>query len=162
VTFANATLTTPTDGIPYATGKVLPSTEADLANVTALDEPTPVPLTYHAALLVLVKLVIAGGPASNTTYVVLQTDTGDGNWLDLAWCVTTSVSNGTLLFFFSAGVAGANAVAQTRANGSAPVSTGSNQAVLGARFRVIGQATLSGGTSPSVTATVRFKLVPLR
>lgn len=150
-----------TDGVPYSSAFVVPATNADndLFNGQGAD---PAIVGATEACLAVVALTIAGGPATNSTYVVLQTDMGDGTWVDCAWCVTTSTSNGTLTFCLSAGVAGANAFQQSRAAGTAPGSSGSNQVPLGARIRFVGKAALTGGAAPSVTATIKYKLLGLR
>lgn len=161
MTFANASLTPTTDGIAYATAKALTGTEVDLANVTALDEPTPVPLPYQAAVAADVVFTVTGTPDATSAYVVMQTDLGDGVWFDVAWALATATS-GTASYLLSAGVAGSNAFQQSRASGTAPSSSGSNQCVLGARIRFVGKVTFTNGTSPKATVTVKYKLVPLR
>jgi len=164
VTQANIAVLTPTDGQKYANPAVtIPSTEADLSNQTSANQTTssPVPTPFKAGMLAEVQLTVSGGPSGNTTYVVLQTDLGDNNWCDVAWCLLTSTSNGAYNFFLSAGVAGANAVQQTRVLGTAPSLNGSNQMMLGSRIRFTGQATLTGGTAPKVTALIVFRFLPL-
>lgn len=155
-TFANTTPSAMTDGLDYATAKVLTGTESSLQDEGVYD---PVPVAFGMGVFAIVRLTIAGGPSGNTSYVVLQTDLGDGQWVDVAWVVTTETANGTLTFALSGGAWASNAVAQTRASGTAPGSNGSNSIPLGGRFRIVGKATLTGGTSPSVTANIRYKLV---
>ena len=157
MTFATGVVANATDGITYVSGVTLPNTEADL-----LSPAVPIPLPYMAAVAAVVELTITGGPASNTSYVVMQMDLGDGVWVDVAWCLLTSTSNATYTFILSAGVAGASAFQQSRANGSAPSANGSNQCTLGSRLRFTGQKALTGGTSPSVTAKIIYKLLGLR
>ncbi|MBX9682120.1 MAG: hypothetical protein K2X38_25460 [Gemmataceae bacterium] len=149
----NITPTTPTDGLPYAVAKALTTTEASLQTTGMFD---PVPVQYGLGFVAVVQLTIAGTPGSNSTYVVLQTDLGDGVWVDVAWAVTTSTSNGTLTFVLAGGAWSANAVAFTRATGTAPGSNGSNAIPLGGRCRIVGKATVDQG---SVTANIRYKLV---
>lgn len=163
VTYANIDPKTPTDGAPYSTAFTVPSTNADndLFNATGEGVSSPVGLPYNQAVLAEVLLTIAGGPATNSTFVILQTDLGDGNWLDVAWVVTTSTTNGNLLFFLSGGVAGSNAIAQTRTAGAAPAANGSNQVPLGGRIRFVGRASLTGGSTPSVVVTIKYKLLGL-
>ncbi len=163
-TFANIVPSYGPDGIPYATALVMPiaAADTDLFNQTAPTSPDPTPVLYGAAFLAEVLLTITGGPATNTTYVVAQTSVDGVNWLDVAWLVTTSVSNGTLLFFLAGGVAGSNSLPQTRAVGSAPGSSGSNQVPLGGQLRFVGRTQLTGGTVPKVTATIKVKLLGLR
>jgi hypothetical protein len=127
-----------------------------------VDLGTPLPIAYGEAVLATIKEVIAGSPASNSSFIVMQTDMGDGFWVDLAWLLDTTTSNATLNYLLSAGVAGANAVKQTRAAAAAPGSTGSNQVALGSRIRFVGNSTLSGGSSPSVTVSINVKILGLR
>lgn len=172
VQFANITPAAETNGIPYATGTVLTSLETDLYNQLNPAPPlaAPVCLTFQQALVASVAFTI--NSATPQTYVVLQTDTGDGNWIDVAWCVT-ALTSGSLLYCLSAGIAGANAILQSRKGGTAPAANGSNQLPLGARFRFVGAtgvfssqvaSSLASGTSgvPGVTVNIRYKLLPLR
>jgi hypothetical protein len=156
-TYANIFPAAETGGITYVSGVSLPTTEADL-----LSPAVPVPLPYKCGLSVGVELTITGAPASNTSYVVLQTDFGDSVWYDVAWCLLTSTSNATYDFLLSAGIGGANAFQMSRTNGSAPSSSSSNQCLLGPRIRFTGQKALSGGTSPDVKAKVIYHPLPLR
>ena len=146
-TFASITPTTEKDGIAYCTSAPVTTTEADLG--------TPISLIYHQALVASVALALGG--TTSPTYIVLQTDLGDGNWIDVAWLTTTDTT-GTDLFLLSAGVAGANAAAQTRAAGTGPSSNGSNQVPLGARFRFVGKT----GANSKATVTITYKLLGLR
>lgn len=165
-TFANTTVTPGTDGIYYAKGAVMPGAEADLFSGGAGYDPAPLP--YEAAVVASVELSIAGTFTANTTYVVLQTDLGDGVWFDLAWCVWSALT-GSANFLLSAGATGANAFQQTRAVGTAPASNGSNQCPLGGRIRFVGKSSLTQSSSssgspgnPGVTVTIKYKLTPLR
>lgn len=167
-TYANIAWTPEADGLPYAlgtgSGVTVPTTNADndLGDQTGPALASPVGVSYQAAVLAVVQLTIAGTGLSNAgSYVVLQTDMNDSNWIDLAWCVTSSTTAGTLTFALSAGVAGANAVALTRTAGTAPSSSGSNQLPLGGRIRFVGRSQLSG-SSPSLKAVIRYKWLALR
>jgi hypothetical protein len=162
--YANINVTASTDGLPYTSPALaIPATAADN---DLFNQPSPVqgpvPVRANQAVVALVQLTIAGGPATNNAYVVLQTDMGDGNWMDVAWIVTAVVTNGVLNFELSGGVAGSNALALTRAAGTAPGSNGSNQIPLGGRIRFVGRAQLTGGTAPSVTALIKYKFLPLK
>jgi hypothetical protein len=134
--------------------------------------PDPAPVLYTEAVLASVVLTAVGSLTSNTTYVVLQTDLGDGVWIDVAWCVWTGLS-GSVTFVLSGGVAGANSFQQSRASGTAPGSNGSNQIPLGGRIRFVGKSTINSSSSspspspgpaplPGVAVTIRFKLLGLR
>jgi hypothetical protein len=169
--FANAVAGPTTDGILYCSNKILPAAEADLYNAST---PDPIPLPYEVAIVASVELVVSGNPGSNSSYVVLQTDLGDGVWYDLAWCLLTSVNNGAANFLLAAGVGGANSFQQTRTVGTAPAGNGSNQCPLGARVRFVGKSSLGSGSSSSssssgspgnplqVTAKIVYKIVGLR
>jgi hypothetical protein len=156
-TFATTLGTPQLDGLLYANAAVLPAVEADLGNGAGSLAP-PLSVQYARAVTAEIQLTIAGGPASNTTYIVLQTDFGDGNWIDLAWLKTTSTSNGTTTWLLTGGQWSANALQQSRASGTPPGPTGSNALPLGGRIRFTGQAALTGGSSPTVSATIRAKL----
>jgi len=163
VTYANIIPAAATDGLPYATSKALTGTEADLYNQTIPPGVDPAPVLYDQAILVVATMVIAGGPATNSSYLVLQTSVDGGTtWIDVAWCLLTSTSNGSNIFGLSAGSSGSNSFQQSRASGTAPSSNGSQQTPLGGIMRLVGKTTLSGGSSPSVTVTANFKLLGLR
>lgn len=168
-TFANITPTAKTDGIVYANAVNLTSTEADLYNGSALDGQDPVQVTYGQAIQAVVTLTPTGGLTAQNSYVVMQTDLGDGTWIDVAWCVYTNrLIVGT--FVLSGGVAGANAVQQSRAADSFPTpqALGSNQITLGGRIRFVGKCVISGGSSAAagaftgVTCSIRYRLLGLR
>src|SRR5437016_3757201 len=137
-TYANIIPKAPLDGLLYASSVSLSGTEVDLYNQTNADPP---PLIYNAAIVASVEMALSGSPASNTAYVVLQTDMGDGMWYDAAWGIST-ITTGNANFLLSAGVGGANSLQQTRAAGTAPSSNGSNQFPLGGRIRFVGKAAL--------------------
>ncbi len=168
-TYAGITIANHADGVLYANAVPLTATEADLFNGTTTTIPNqdPIPVTYGQAIQAVVQLTVSGQPVSNLTYVVMQTDLGDGVWVDVAWCLYTKVNNpGT--FVFSAGVAGNNSFEQTRTPGSAPASNGSNAMALGGRIRFVGKSTFAGGSSiapggfAGVLCTIKYKLLGLR
>jgi hypothetical protein len=108
---------------------------------------------------------------TNSSYVILQTDLGDGRWIDLAWCVYTGLTTAT--FCLTSAFSVATVFQQTRSAGTAPSSNGSNAVPLGDRIRFIGAATTSSSSSsssssgspgviPGVTVTIGYKLVGLR
>ena len=165
-TFANATPQVIADGLPYATNVVLTGNEADLFNVTG---PDPIPVLYGQAVQAVVTLTPSGGPNTLNAYVVMQTDLGDGVWVDVAWIVSTERQSPTT-FVLAGGVAGSNAFAQSRKAGvfPNPQANGSNQMALGGRLRFVGKANLTGFSSAApgsllqVTATIRYKFLGLR
>ena len=168
-TFANITPAAQTDGLLYASGVPLTTTEADLYNGVGGD---PEAVRYNDAFMAVIQLTLVGSFTSNNTYIVAQTDMGDGVWIDVAWIVLTSTTPGTTTFVLSGGVAGADAFQQTRAAGMAPASNGSNQIAMGGRLRFVGKASLTSSSSssssssgtviPGITATIRVKQLGLR
>lgn len=167
-TFANIQPRLPTDGTLYSIAVPLTTTEADLYNGVGGD---PASVRYNAAFMAIVQLTIVGSFSANSTYIVAQTDMGDGVWIDVAWLVWTATTPQTAIFALSGGVAGANSFQQTRAAGTAPASNGANQIPLGGRLRFVGKASLtssgsssssSGGAIPGVTATITVKQLGLR
>jgi hypothetical protein len=165
--WANIVPSSQVGGIYYCQNVVLPSFEADLG--------VPVSLIYHRALTAVVELTPVN-VSVNTSYVVLQTDVGDGVWCDVCGAGFSSTTGVT--FFFDASVQNANTVVQqTRAQGTPPSPlAGSNPISLGARFRFTGQANLTGSSSSAssatsstssgggvyILATVRYHLTGLR
>ena len=158
------------DGIIHVSSKVLPSLEGTLFNRTSPPFADPIPVIYNQAIQAIINFSITGEPNTNTSYIVLQTDLGDGKWVDVAWVVWTATT-GTAVFAMGGGVAGANAFQQTRAIGTAPGSSGSNQIPLGGRLRFTGKASLGASASSSppnsgvnavVTVTVTYKLMGLK
>ncbi len=166
--FASTTLPAGLDGLPYATLARLPGAEASLFNAP-LPLVDPVPLPYEQAIFAVVQFQVSGALSANTAYVVLQTDLGDGVWIDVAWCLT-SITSGTATFVLSGGVAGANSFQQSRAVGTAPAANGQNQCPLGGRIRFVGKAATTANTSSSSSSgafigllvTIKYKLLGLR
>lgn len=171
-TFANIAPSVKGESLPYCVNAAVPSVEGDLFN----EQPRPQPpaLTYMRAVLAVVTLTAQGNISTNTTYIVMQVDLGDGVWLDVAWITWTGAS-GSATFVLSATEAAANAF-QQRAAGTAPSpANGSNAMSLGARLRFVGKTTLGAGSSssssssagagtvaPAVLATINFKALGLR
>lgn len=164
---ANIVPTAETDGLLYSSATPLTSTEADLWN--SLQTPDhPIPTTFGCAILAIIQLSINGIIVGNTTYIVMQVDLGDNVWVDLNWLIWTG-TQGSATFLFSNGVAGANTLQQTRGVGQPPTpqANGSNQLPLGGRVRFVGKSTPVGGSSSlagvptAVSATIRYKLLPL-
>ncbi len=171
VTTAAITPTAMTDGVAYATAVPLTNNEASLGD--ALVTPALIPTTYNEAIAATVVLTVTGYITAASTYVVMQMDLGDGNWIDMCWCFWNG-SQGSATFFMSNGIAGANVVQQTRQSGQVPVTSGgtqgngSNQLTLGGRIRFVGKCNMAGGSSSvsgtptAVAATIYYKLLPLR
>ena len=154
-----------TDGVRYATGVPLTTTEAALGD--AAQVPALIPIAEGQTIVAVVTLVINGLITGSNAYVVLQTDLGDGAWIDVAWLVWTG-GQGTATFVLCGGGLGAmnNAFQQVRQPGQFPVvqAVGSNAVPLGGRVRFVGKATLiSGsssiaGTTPQVLTTITYRL----
>lgn len=167
--FANINPIAQSDGILYANAVPLTPSEADLFGGVGAQNPDPIPTEFGAAIIAVVTLKNTGHIVANNTYVVMQTDLGDGTWVDMNWC-TFNQSDGNGVFVMSNGVAGADTFQQSRQAGSvpSPQSNGSNQLPLGGRVRFVGQTTTAGGSSAAaggfagITATIRYKLLPLR
>ena len=167
-TYANITPQALKDGILYANQVPLTSTEADLySGTTALDALDPIPIAYNEAILAIVQMQPKGITGQENSYVVMQTDMGDGTWIDVAWCVYTDPA-ALGIFVLSGGIAGATSVQQTRQTGAQPSSGGANQITLGGRVRFVGKSTLAGGSSSgpfgtaAIYATIYYKLLGLR
>jgi hypothetical protein len=169
VQFANIVPSAPTDGVPYAVNFLLTSQELDIFNGPAADLH-PVPITFDQAIFAIVQFV-AGQGASQPSYVVMQTDLGDGVWIDVSSCQWTGTS-GQATFVLSGGVGGANSFQQTRAAGTNPGNT-FQQCPLGGRVRFVGKTGPSASSpspspsSPSVVGppmqvTVKYRLLGLR
>ncbi len=163
--FANIIPTALTDGIRYALNVPLTTTEASLGD--GLQSPDPIPIIEGQTIVAVVKLTVNGLIVGNNAYVVMQTDLGDGTWIDVAWLVWNG-GQGTATFVLCGGGLGQmnNAFQQVRQVGQIPVvqTVGSNVVPLGGRIRFVGKATLvSGsssiaGTTPQVLTTITYKL----
>lgn len=161
----NITPTAMTDGVVYASAVPLTSTEAALGD--ALQTPALIPIIEGQTIVAVVKLSINGIVAGNNSYVFLQTDLGDGTWIDVAWCRFTA-GQGQRTFVLCGGGLGAmnNAFEQSRQSSSAPATqaSGSNAVPLGGRVRFTGFSSFSGGSSSIagqstvVSATVTYRL----
>lgn len=168
-TLLGITPSTLTDGVIYSDAVPITSTESNLYGGTGVQSTNPIATQFGEAIIAIILLNANGIVTANNTYIVLQQDLGDGNWVDINWCVWNG-KQGTALFVFSNGVAGANTVEQSRQSGSSPTpqANGSNQLCLGGRLRFVGKTILSGGSSSiqgvvnQVTATIRYKLLALR
>lgn len=164
-TYGNIIPTAESDGVVYATVVPLTSTEADLGD--ALVSPRPIAVVYGQEIVAVIKLSVNGIIVGNNTYVIMQTDLGDGTWIDVAWIVWTA-TQGTATFVVCAGGLGAmnNAFQQSRNSGQPPTvqANGSNAVPLGGRVRFVGKTAMVGGSSSlsgvatAVSATITYKL----
>lgn len=162
---ANIVPTALVDGVVYATGVALTSTEAVLGD--ALQVPAVVPIVEGQTIVAVVRLSIDGFITGNNTYIVMQTDLGDGTWIDVAWLVWNQVQ-GSATFVLCGGGLGAmnNTFQQSRNQGQAPQpqGNGSNAVPLGGRVRFVGKTVMTGGSSSvlgamtQVSATITYRL----
>lgn len=162
---ANITPTAETDGVVYASAVPLTSTEAALGD--GLVTPAVISVVAGQTIVAVVRLTINGIITANSTYVVMQTDLGDGTWIDVAWLFWNSTqAPGT--FVLCGGGLGAmnNAFQQSRNSGQVPQpqASGSNAVPLGGRVRFVGKTVMTGGSSSAagvstnVSATITYKL----
>jgi len=166
---ANIVPTAGSDGIPYCTNVPLTTTEAHLGDL--IKSPDPIAVEYGQVIEAVVRFTVNGLLTGNLTYVVLQTDMGDGNWIDVAWIVST-LSQGTATFVIAAGGLGIwnTVIQQSRTVGQPPTpqSNGSNAIPLGGRVQFVGKATSTGGsssvagTTAQVLASITCKLMTPR
>ena len=165
MSFANITPTALSDGVPYATSVPITATEAALGD--AASTPAIIPVVEGQTIVAVVSLTVNGQITGNNTFVFLQTDLGDGNWVDVAWCYWNK-SNGSARFVLCGGGLGAmnNAFQQSRQPSAAPTvqANGSNAVPLGGRCRItgfsnpVGGSSSVSGTTAGVLATVVYKL----
>ncbi len=163
MTAANIIPTAETDGVLYALNVPLTTNEAELGD--GLKTPRPIPIVEGQTIVAVVKFTINGLITGNNAYVVMQTDLGDGTWIDVAWINWTG-GQGAATFVLCGGGLGAmnNAFQQTRGVGQNPNSNGSNAVPLGGRVQFVGKSTLlSGsssiaGTTPQVLTTITYRL----
>lgn len=163
----NITPTALTDGLVYATAVPLTVTEAALGD--ALLTPAIIPVAEGQTIIAVVKFTINGHASGNNSYVFLQTDLGDGTWVDVAWCQFTKTDQSTpAVFVLGGGGLGAmnNAFAASRGSGQVPSTqgNGSNAVPLGGRCRFTGFTNFTQGSSSlaglttSVLATITYRL----
>jgi hypothetical protein len=160
VQFANASLPQAVDGYPYAQAVVLPPTEQDIG--------TPLACPYHRGCVVTVDLTCQGSIPSQTTYLVVQTDNGSGQWVDLGAVVFTG-TKGSQTYLLACGFDANGLVTQTRQPGQVPTA-GVSGVALGGRIRVTAKCSIGSSSSSSpgpalpaaVLATVLVSLKGLR
>lgn len=158
-TYANIDPTAQTVAVKYAASKVLTTSEATIYNQSTGD---PIPTHGLAQGIVAIgTATIAGTPDATDAYIIMQTDLGNGVWIDVAWFKITATS-GTLTFALVGIHSVSAAIAQTRASGTSPASSSANTMMLGDRVRIVGKATFTNGTNPAVTVSLGYKLLGLR
>lgn len=162
---ANIIPTAESDGVAYATAVPLTPTEAALGDALAC--PAVIPVAEGQTIVAAVSLAVNGYITGNSTFVFLQTDLGNGVWIDVAWCMFSS-TQAPATFVLCGGGLGAmnNAFQQSRNSGSAPATqaNGSNAVPLGGRCRFTGFSKMTSGSSSApgvstqVTATITYRL----
>ena len=162
---ANIIPTALTDGIVYCTSVPLTPTEASLGD--AAQTPDPIAVAEGQTIVAVVKLTVNGHVTGNNTFIFLQTDLGDGSWVDVAWLFFKG-TDGTATFVLCGGGLGTmnNAFQQSRQSSAAPSTqaNGSNAVPLGGRCRFSGFASSGGGsssisgTTAGVQATITYRL----
>ncbi len=166
---ANITPLAETDGVTYCTSVPLTATEADLGD--SLITPRPVAIVYGQAILAIVQFAINGIINLNKSYVVMQTDLGDGVWIDVAWAFYSQQQAPETHVLFGGGLGGgAGAFRKSRDANSLPTpqADGSNALPLGGRVRFSGGAILASGSSSApgvstvVSVTIKYKLLAPR
>ena len=165
MTTANIIPTAPTDGIVYSNAVPLTPTEASLGD--ALQIPSVIPIVDGQTIVAVVKMTVNGIITGNSTFLFLQTDLGDGTWIDVAWCFFNG-TQGTATFVLCGGGLGAmnNAFQQSRQASATPTpqASGSNAVPLGGRVRFTGFTKVTGGsssvagTAATVSATITYRI----
>ena len=162
---ANIIPEAPTDGIRYA--NAVPLTPAEAALGDALQVPAIIPVAAGQTVVAVVRLVPNGIITGNSTFVFLQTDLGDGTWVDVAWCHYNGTQAPATFVLCGGGLGAVNNAFQVgRQSGSAPAvqANGSHAVPLGGRCRFTGFTRMTGGSSSApgvstvVTATITYRL----
>lgn len=161
----NITPTALTDGTVYCAAAPLTPQEAVLGD--AAQVPAVVPVADGQTVVAVVQLTANGHVTGSNAFVFMQTDLGDGVWVDVAWC-NTRLTDGAATFVLCGGGVGAmnNAFGPLRKSGSAPgtQASGSNAVPLGGRVRFTGFGLSAGGssslagTTASLQATITYRL----
>ncbi len=159
--YASIQLPTQFSGLVYASGTgLLPAAEGDLSTIPSIKQ-SPIPVQRTSNATAVVQFTRRGNFASASGYTVMQTDCGDGVWIDIAWCTFTSIAPAaTLVFLLASSQFGPNAFQQTRASGTAPSSTGSNEMGLLGRVRFVGKVTILGTSSSSMSVSSGTPALP--
>jgi hypothetical protein len=162
MTAANVAVTPAVDGYPYAQNVALPALEGDIG--------APLPTPYHRGAVVTIDLACQGAIPSQTTYLVVQTDNGSGQWVDLGAVVFTQTI-GKQTYLLSVGFDQNALLVQTRQAGQVPTQ-GVSGAALGGRIRVVAKTSIGSSSSsssagpgqppPAVMAAVSICLKGLR
>lgn len=162
---ANIIPTAETDGIVYASAVPLTTTEAALGD--AIETPAVIAVAAGQTIVAVVQLSVNGIATGNSTFVFLQTDLGDGTWIDVAWCFFNSPQVARTFVLCGGGLGAMNnAFEQARQSNSAPATqaNGSNAVPLGGRVRFSGFSRMTGGSSSApgvstaISATITYKL----
>ena len=170
-TFANVKPGPLSDGVVYAQNLLLPAQEGSLFSSTPGQVMDPIPVLYNQAVVAVITVQAFNVLTDQASYVWLQSDNGDGNWLDLSWATFTAIGGSTGRFVLAAGAFAANSFQQVRQPGTPPSpANGSNSCPLGGRLRFVGQtnATASGSSASSgpggngIFVSILYRLIGLR
>ena len=170
-TFASTKIGPLSDGVVYASNFLLPAQEGSLYSSIPGQTLDPIPTLFTQAVIAVITFQAFNVLTDQASYVILQSDNGDGNWLDLSWATFTAIGGSTGRFVLAAGAFAANSFQQVRQPGTPPSpANGSNSCPLGGRLRFVGQtnATTSGSSASSgpsgngVYVNVLLKLIGLR
>ena len=168
-TYSNILPTAMSDGLAYATAVPITTTEADLGD--ALLTPDPIQVEFGQIIVAVVQLTVNGFIVANNTFVFMQTDLGDGVWVDVAWCFFNSTQAPGTFVLCGGGLGSQNNVFQQSRNSSSAPATqanGSNAVPIGGRVRFTGFCKMAGGSpsapgvTTSVKATIKYKLMAPR
>jgi hypothetical protein len=151
MTYARNEITPEVDGYPYAVGVALPPAEQDIG-------AAPLTVPFHRGVTVTIDLVCQGSIPSNQTYLVVQTDNGSGQWVDLGAVVFTGTS-GRQTYLLAVGFDQNGLVTQTRQTGQVPTA-GVNAVAMGARIRVMAKCSIGSASSSSSPSAGQQQLPP--
>ena len=162
---ANIVPTAGVDGIVYSDGVTLTAEEAALGDASEVS--SIIPVGEGQSVIAVVILLPNGIITGNSTFIFLQTDLGDGIWIDVAWCFFSSTQAPGTFVLVGGGAITNNAIELVRNSGSAPAvqANGSNNIPLGGRIRFTGFTVMTGGSSSaagvstSILATITYKIL---
>jgi hypothetical protein len=155
----------------------MPGAEGDLSDSPPYTtDPIVVPYAINS-LTAIVEFASQAGPSlTGNPYVVMQTDQGDGVWLDVAWCtITAAPAPGATTVFLLQATYNLNQGVFTggvRMLGTNPTpNNGNNTINLCQRVRFVGKASLSSssssssgtpGPTPAILVTIRYSFTAAR
>lgn len=169
--FASTTIGPLSDGAVYAQNLLLPAQEGDLYSTVPGQAFDPVPTLYAQAMFAIVEFSAYNVLTDTACYVVLQTQLGDGQYIDLSWVTFNAIGNSKGVGVLTAGAFAGSGFMQTRQPGTPPSpANGSNSCPLGGQLRFIGQGNFtasqssasSGPAGNGVYVNILYRLIGLR